>query len=484
MNVLFAASEATPFCKTGGLADVIGSLPHALRHCGVDARVILPRYRDLQTEDFEIETVAELSIFFDGVLQRATLQRAVSTQNSKLKTQNYFLDAPQYFNRAQLYDYDDDVFRFGFFCRAVLESLPILKECDNFAPDILHGHDWHCGLLPAYAQTFSNKNFKTIFTIHNLAYQGIAPKEFLPRLGLDWSLFNYHQLEFYDQINSLKAGLVFSDAITTVSPTYAREIQTPQFGAGLEGVLAERAHQLHGILNGIDYAKWNPQTDEFLAANYDGENCEGKQECKRDLLHAVGWSQAGSTPGMETPVIGIVSRLSAQKGFDLIAAALPDLLALDCRLVILGAGDEYYMTLLRNLGKRFSARAAFEIGEYNESLAHKIYAGSDLFLMPSHYEPCGLSQMIALAYGTIPIVRATGGLADTIEHFDARTGNGNGFIFHAYNTQAMRNAIREAIECYRSPHWNTLVRNAFACDFSWDASAQKYAALYGRMTEF
>jgi starch synthase len=474
MNVLFVASEATPFCKTGGLADVIGSLPGALGNCGIDARTILPRYRDLETSGYEIEDLAELSISFDGVLQRATLQRAVPTHNSQHKTQNYLLDAPQYFNRAQLYGYDDDALRFGFFCRAVLDSLPILEARENFAPAVLHGHDWHCGLLPVYMQTLQIANPKTIFTIHNLAYQGLAAKEFLPRLGLEWSLFNFHQLEFYDRINPLKAGLVFSDAITTVSPTYAREIQTPQFGAGLEGVLAEHAHQLQGILNGIDYQKWNPRTDEFLAAGYDRENSEGKQQCKRDLLRETGFpAEAGSTP-----VIGIVSRLSSQKGFDLIASALPDLLAMDCRLIVLGAGDEYYMTLLRNLGKRFAGRAVFEVGEYNEALAHRIYAGSDLFLMPSYYEPCGLSQMIALAYGTIPIVRATGGLADTIKNFDARTGSGNGFVFHAYNTQAMLNAIREAIACYHSPHWEMLVQNAFLCDFSWDASARKYAELY------
>lgn len=468
MNVLFIASEATPFCKTGGLADVIGSLPNALHNCGIDARTILPRYRELKANGYKIETIAEFSILFDGVLQSATLQRAVSTHHAELRTQNYFLDAPQYFNRARLYDYDDDVLRFGFFCRGVLEALPILREIENFAPDVLHGHDWHCGLLPAYAQTLQSEKSKTIFTIHNLVYQGLAPKSFLPRLGLDWSLFDYHQLEFYDQVNALKSGLVFSDAITTVSPTYAREIQTPQFGAGLDGVLVERAHQLHGILNGIDYSKWNPQTDEFLAANYDRKNTENKQACKRDLLNAVGLpAEAGSTPGLGAPVIGIVSRLSSQKGFDLIASALPDLLAMDCKLIVLGAGDEYYMTLLKNLGNRFAGRATFEIGKYNEVIRAQNLRGQRSFSdAVVCNEPCGLSQMIALAYGTIPIVRATGGLADTITNFDAQTGIGNGFVFQEYNTRGMLNAIREAIECYHSPHWKTLVNNVFSCNFS------------------
>jgi len=480
MKVLFVAAEAVPFCKTGGLADVAGSLPRALEHCGVEARLILPHYAAIETSEEQIETIAELSIFFDGILQHATLQRA--TQNSKFKTQNYFIDAPQYFARPKLYGYDDDVLRFGFFCRAVLEALPLIATHDDWRPDILHCHDWHAALLPAYktifagddSPDFKTPDFKTILTIHNLVYQGLADKSFLPRLGFDWSLFNYHQLEFFGKINALKAGLIFADAITTVSPTYAREIQTPLQGAGLEGVLAEHAHQISGIINGIDYGEWNPQTDPYLAAHFSREDLKNKPICKADLQNHVGLPTEGSTP-----VIGIVSRLSSQKGFDLVASGLEKLLAMNnCQLIVLGAGDEYYMKLFERLGKRFRAQAVFKLGARDEALAHKIYAGSDLFLMPSQYEPCGLSQMISLAYGTIPVVRATGGLADTIQQFNPRSGVGNGLVFEEYNTAAMLQCVQAALKSYHSAHWPKLIKNAFECDFSWDASAREYSELY------
>lgn len=476
MQVLFVAAEAVPFCKTGGLADVAGSLPAALAAHDVDARGILPYYRGVETAGFEIESLATLSVPFDGLPQRATLLRATSTQNSKPKTQTYLLDAPQYFDRDKLYGYEDDILRFGFFCRAVLEALPILGARENFHPAILHCHDWHTGLLAAYAKTLNPETapqFKTIFTIHNLAYQGLAAPGNLPKLGLDWSLFNYHQLEFYGQINPLKAGLVFSDSLTTVSPAYAREIQTAEQGAGLEGVLAEHAHQLQGIINGIDYNEWNPATDPYLSAHFESRNFNNKRQCKAALQEAT-----GLPPQPDIPLIGMVSRLSSQKGFDLIATALPDILAMNCHLVLLGDGDEYYKKLFTTLGRRFPGRTAFLLGERNEPLAHQIYAGCDLFLMPSQYEPCGLSQMIALAYGTIPIVRSTGGLADTIEPFDAPTATGNGFVFHQYNTTAMLDAIHSALDCYHSAHWPRLQQNAFACDFSWVASARRYKELY------
>lgn len=474
MKVLFVASEALPFCKTGGLADVAGSLPRALGSCGVEARLILPRYDAIEADDLQIEDIGTLSIPFDGIPQRATLQRVAERGN--LHCPAYLIDAPQYYARPNLYGYEDDLLRFGFFCRATLEALPIITAHDDWRPDILHCHDWHTGLLAAYKNVLSSDlspDFKTIFTIHNLVYQGLTDKSFLPRLGFDWSIFNYHQLEFFGKINALKAGLVFSDAITTVSPTYAREIQTHEQGAGLEGVLAEHAHQLSGIINGIDYREWDPQTDVYLAANFGSDALEGKKICKADLQRHVGLPVEENTP-----VLGIVSRLSSQKGFDLIAGGMEKLLAMNCQLVVLGAGDEYYMKLFEKLGKRFTNRAAFELGSYNESLAHKIYAGSDLFLMPSQYEPCGLSQMISLAYGTIPVVRATGGLADTIHQFNAPTVQGNGFVFHEYNSAAMLQSIQEAINCYHSPHWPRLIENAFKCDYSWDASAREYAELY------
>ncbi len=475
MQVLFVASEAVPFSKTGGLADVAGSLPAALAAHAIDARTIVPHYRNTDTTGYEVEAIADLSIPFDGRLQRATLLRA--TQNSELKTQHYLLDAPQYFDRDQLYGYEDDILRFGFFCRATLRALTALDEKDNFKPQILHCHDWHTGLLAVYLKSLGLGNVaKTVFTIHNLVYQGLADFSTLARLGLPDSLFNYHQLEFYNQVNPLKGGLVFSDAITTVSPTYAREIQTPQHGAQLEGVLAEHAHQLHGIINGIDYGEWNPTTDKYLAAPFSAADYTGKKLCKADLQQTVGLPQL-----LDTPLIGMVSRLSSQKGFDLVLAALENVLALGCQLVLLGDGDDYYKTRFHELGLRYPLQTAFVMGQRNEPLAHKIYAGSDLFLMPSQYEPCGLSQMISLAYGTIPIVRSTGGLADTIHQFNSTTREGNGFVFHDYNTAAMLGAISRAIECYHSSDWPQLIANAFESDFSWNVSARDYAALYRRL---
>ncbi len=471
MQVLFVAAEAVPFCKTGGLADVAGSLPAALAAHNIDARVIVPFYRTVDTTGYTVEPIADLAIPFDGSLQHATLLRA--TSHSAPSTQHYLLDAPQYFDRDKLYGYEDDIVRFGFFCLATLRALQAMDEKEGFKPQILHCHDWHTGLLSAYAKSLGlEEGAKTVFTIHNLVYQGLADFSTLARLGLPDSLFNYHQLEFYGKVNALKAGLVFSDAITTVSPTYAREIQTARHGAGLEGVLAEHAHQLHGIINGIDYGEWNPATDKYLAAPFEAANWNNKKLCKADLQNTVG------LPALpDTPLLGVVSRLSSQKGFDLVMAALPEILALGCQLVLLGDGDDYYKTRFRELGLRYPLQTAFVMGERNEPLAHKIYAGSDLFLMPSQYEPCGLSQMISLAYGTIPIVRSTGGLADTIHQFNLTTHTGNGFVFHEYNT-AMLGAISRAIECYGSGDWPQLIHNAFACDFSWEVSARDYARLY------
>jgi len=487
LKVLFVASEAVPLVKTGGLADVIGSLPEAIARCGVDARVMLPRYATLEATHLAIESIGTLSAdLLPGITldAPATLQRAY-VHNGDTSTVFYLIDAPQFFNRPELYGYDDDILRFGYFNRACLAALPLIEASDGWRPDIIHGHDWHTGLLPAFLRTVPElaetaRTTKTIFTIHNLAYQGLADKQWVQRLGLDWSLFNYHQLEYYDRLNPLKSGLVFSDAITTVSEGYAEEIQTPEYGAGLEGVLQEHAHVLYGIVNGIDYTQWTPRHDPALAANYEAGNPNGKADCKHDLLKAV---ELTTNSDDDQPVIGIVSRLSSQKGFDLVAAAMEPLLDLGCKLVVLGAGDDYYMRLFEELGRKFPQRTAFVLGQRNEVLAHKIYAGSDLFLMPSHYEPCGLSQMISLAYGTIPIVRETGGLADTVHEFDASSGLGNGFVFKKYNTVALIDAVRRAVSCYHSPAWPQLMSNAFACDFSWDVSALRYAELYRSVTE-
>jgi starch synthase len=476
LRILMAAAESVPFAKTGGLADVIGSLPQSLRHLTealrLDVRVALPRYRAMEAPARDLGV---LRVPFDGINQLAVAQQA--ERAAPAATPTYFIDAPQYFDRPQLYGYPDDILRFGFFCRAILEMLPLL----DWQPDIIHCHDWHAGLLPVYARTAfapgtPQGRVKTIYSIHNMVYQGCADTSFLPRLGLDWSLYNLHQLEFYGQINPMKGGLVFSDALTTVSPTYAREIQQPEYGAKLDGVLRERRDDLRGIINGLDYALWNPRDDPYLEHHFGPHDLAGKRECKLDLLRRVGLPASDA----QKPLIGMVSRLSSQKGCDLLADALAPLLALGCRLVVLGAGDAYYTRLFQILGHR-SPEVVFALNSYDEALAHQIYAGSDLFLMPSRYEPCGLSQMISLAYGTIPVVRETGGLADTVREFDGK--NGNGFVFRPYRAEALLEAVARALRCYRSPAWKTLMENAFACDFSWDNSAREYSRLYQSVRE-
>ncbi|HVF09163.1 MAG TPA: glycogen synthase GlgA [Abditibacteriaceae bacterium] len=485
LQVLMVASEAVPYVKTGGLADVIGSLPHALVAQGIDVRVVLPHYAGIDNRDFNPHVLGTIHATVDGVSQAAKIRQTTSPASPGTAAQStavqstavpvYLIDAPHYFHRPQPYGYEDDVLRFGFFSRACLEMWPVL----DWQPDIIHCHDWHTGLVPVFLSTgdFGDRltGIKTIFSIHNLVYQGLSDASYLPRLGLDATLFNHHQLEFYGRLNLLKAGLVFADVLTTVSPNYAREIQTPEFGAGLEGVLQERAGVLHGILNGIDYGVWHPCHDGYLPQRFGPDDLSGKSVCKRSLLRRMGLSEKD----WETrPVIGMVSRLSAQKGFDLVEGALSHLIALGCHVVLLGSGDASYMQLFQGLNARCAGAFRAELGRYDEELAHQIYAGSDMFLMPSHYEPCGLSQMISLAYGTIPIVRATGGLADSVMEFGPATGCGNGFVFHDYSVPALLEAMKRALHCYRSDDWPRVMQNAFTCDFSWDASACAYAQLY------
>lgn len=472
------ASEVTPYAKTGGLADVIGSLPAALAARGVDVRVVLPRYESIDEGQFPAQVVGRIQIPFDGGVQTGQLLQ-VDTAHSAVAT--YCIDAPQYFGRKRLYGESDDLLRFGFFSRAALELPRVL----GWHPNIMHCHDWHSGLLPAYCHNLQNSwrveadsrcDARTVFTIHNLAYQGLADKEFLPRLGLDWSLFTVQGLEYYDAINPLKAGLVFCDALNTVSPQYAREIQSPHFGEGLDGVLRDRSVVLAGILNGIDYKQWNPDTDPIIAANYNTGDMSGKAACRRDLLQRV------RLPDDPTkPVIGMVSRLSSQKGFDLVAQALEPMLAMGFQFVLLGTGDQHYQRLFEDLGRRFAGAVSVNLGVFNDDLAHRIYAGSDFFLMPSRYEPCGLGQMIALAYGTVPVVRATGGLADSVREFDVPLGQGNGFTFEEFSAQALLDALRRAKCCFGSPQWPRLLQNALECDFSWDLSAAQYESLYRRV---
>jgi starch synthase len=477
LKVLQVAGEVYPFAKTGGLADVVGALPKSLKRLGQDVRVVMPQYQQVTEEKFPSTPVAsDLFVPLGGEYKSVTIRQWTGSR----EVPTYFVESPEFFDRAQLYGHADDPQRFMTFARAALEMTKALK----WQPDVIHCHDWHAGLIPVYVKTLYAQDFPktaTVFTIHNLAYQGVFPRDVYGLTGLDWSLFNYKQLEFYDQLNFLKAGLVFADVLNTVSEKYAEEIQTSEYGERLEGLLRERRERLFGVLNGIDYAEWSPAVDAHIAEKYSDKDMTGKAENKRALKERCGLKSTGRK---RVPLIGVVSRLSGQKGFDLVAEAIDDIMSLDVQVVVLGAGDDYYTNLFRNIGSRYAGSVSVNF-RFDEQLAHQIYAGCDLFLMPSRYEPCGLGQLISLKYGAIPIVRSTGGLADTIQDFDAKAGKGNGFSFEEYSARALSDTVQRAVKTYRTlTAWRKVVQNAVACDFSWDASAQKYADLYSKSLTF
>jgi starch synthase len=478
LKILFVSSEVTPFAKTGGLADVSGSLPVALKSLGHQLVVVMPLYRSIKEGSFDLKPFGKLlSIPFKG----QELKSGVFTAKLKGNIRVYFIQREEFFDRSDLYgtskgDFFDNPERFVFFSRCVLE----LAKLIGFQPDIIHCHDWQTSLVPVYLKSlYQNdpyfKRTRSVFTIHNLAYQGVFPKGVMEISELPLELFSMKGLEFYGKMNFMKGGIVFSDVITTVSEKYAQEIQTPEYGHGLEGVLQDRHTSLHGILNGVDYSLWNPKTDPYIAANFDSRDLSGKKKCKIDLSRI--FRLKGSS---EYPVLGIVSRLAGQKGFDILAEAMEELLKLDLKLVILGTGDAKYEKQFVALGKKHPGRLGVKIG-FDNVLAHKIEAGSDMFLMPSKYEPCGLNQMYSLKYGTIPIVRATGGLDDTIQNFDPGTGKGNGFKFVDYSAGALLEETKRALEVYRdNKTWVKLVKDAMRMDFSWKKSAQKYEKIYGQ----
>ncbi len=467
MRVLICSSEVVPFAKTGGLADVAGALPRALLALGHDVRVALPNYSAVNQEKACPERVAEVTVPIPAGEQTAVGILA-SLQIPGVPT--YLIDAPEYFHRDSLYSQPDDPVRFGLFSRAVFEFL----RAGEWQPEVIHCNDWQTALIPVWLRTGEYlKDIATLFTIHNFAYQGVFDRAVMDELGLDPGLFNMHALEFFGQVNFMKGALVFSDLLSTVSPTYAKEIQTPEYGERLEGVLDDRAEDLFGVLNGIDYDEWNPATDRYLEAHYDAHDLAGKVGCKTALQR-----QAGLPEAPEVPLFGLVSRLAGQKGLDLLSDALPHLLEMDVQFVLLGTGEPYYEERMRELAQQFPTKMAAVIG-FDNALAHRIYAGSDFFVMPSHYEPCGLGQLISLRYGTIPVVRHTGGLADTITNFNPQTGEGNGFSFEETTAVALLGAFCRALAaCRDSERWSRLVQNAMACDFSWDRSAQEYARLY------
>ena len=460
LKVLLASSEVAPFAKTGGLADVAGSLPLALEELGADVRVIMPRYKSVKAKGGD-----------EGRIGRA------------IKV--YFVKNDEYFKRDNLYgdafgDYKDNLDRFSFFSREVLERC----RAEGFKPDIIHCNDWQTGLVPVYLKTIYKEDpffsgTKTLFTIHNMAYQGLFPKEEFPRTGLDWELFDIDNFEFYGKVNLMKAALVYADAISTVSPTYAKEIITEEFGCGLEGVLKAREDSLHGILNGIDYRVWNPETDADIFKNYSAEMIDDKSANKEGLQ-----KEAGLKIDRDIPIIGFISRLADQKGMDLIAKIIDPILNMKVQFILLGTGEHKYHVLFEKIAKKNSKNASINL-RFDAALAEKIYAGCDLFLMPSRYEPCGLGQMISFRYGTIPVVRETGGLKDSVHEFDPKTGSGDGFTFKEYTSSSLLNAIKKALEGFKEKAvWHELVKKVMGLDYSWTHSAKDYLKLYNKILKY
>lgn len=466
MKIVMCVPEMVPFAKTGGLADVTGALPLALEKEKQEVIIIMPRYKAVDSVKFSS---------VGGKPRRLKDDVSYSVIGDNIKV--YFIENDQYFNRDGLYgdkkgDYNDNLDRFAYYCR---RSLHLLKEI-KFQPDIIHAHDWQSALAPVYLKTiYANDRFykdtRTVLTIHNIGYQGLFLKEEFLKLGLEWDLFNMEELEFYGKINILKGGMVFSDVINTVSPTYAKEIETKEFGFGLEGVLTKRHASVFGILNGLDYDIWNPQTDNLIAENFSSLKPDGKAKDKEGLQALCNLPKAKNVP-----LFGIVSRLAEQKGFDILAEGIDEICKMGIQMVILGTGDLKYHQILEEMVKKYPKVISLHL-KFDDSLAHKIYAGSDVFLMPSKYEPCGLGQLIALRYGTIPLVFKTGGLADTVN-------SANGFIFDSYNKVDLVKTIAKVTAGFSDKKkWDTLISRAMKCNFSWGVSAKKYLELYAKAKE-
>jgi len=468
-RILMVSSEATPFAKTGGLADVVGALPAALQELGDEVAVVMPRYRQIEWESTE-SAYDNLRLYAGhhpwNVDIRTTIHKGVRF---------YFVEHPHLFDRAELYaehshDYWDNHRRFAVFSLAALGVAQTL-----FTPDIIHCHDWQAGLVPIYRhdQQSANPLFhdtRTVFTIHNLGYPGRFGRAAFSDLGLNPGWYSPDKLEYHGDFSCLKGGIVMSDWVTTVSPTYAREIQTPDGGFGFDGIMRSVSARLSGILNGVDYSEWSPEADTHLAANYSADNLEGKRACKKALLEEFGLP----ADDPDRPLIGIVSRFASQKGFDLISQLGALFAENDVQLVVLGSGEPRYEKLFNDWQRWLPTKIGVWIG-YNNGLAHRIEAGADMFLMPSFYEPCGLNQIYSLRYGTVPVVRATGGLDDTIQEE-------TGFKFRDYSAGALYDVLRAALGAYqnRDP-WVERMRRGMAQDFSWTASAREYSALYRRL---
>jgi starch synthase len=482
MRILFASPEVAPFAKTGGLADVAGALPAALARLGHEVKVVMPKYAAVDAKRWGLTAGDEITVRPAGREIRFTLWSGRLPDGPPDNPVDcYFLAHEPFFGRPGLYqdkgkDYPDNLERFSAFSRAVLE----VPQALGWQPEIVHANDWQTALAPLYLGREVRRSPgvpppATLFTIHNLGYMGLFPADQFSLLDLPPSYFTSETLEFYGQVNLLKAGLLYATLLSTVSPTYGREIQTPEFGFGLEGVLQERRRKLFGVVNGVDYAQWSPARDPHLAARYDADQIEGKRICKRALQNACG------LPVKAAPLIGMITRLTSQKGVDLVLDALEELMQLELQLVILGSGEPALEEALQRAAERYPTKLAVRLA-FDEPFAHRIEAGADCFLMPSRYEPCGLNQLYSLRYGTIPIARRTGGLADTI--IDATPGHlaagtATGLLFEAASGPALLHAVQLALSLYRQRSvWAGMVKAAMAADFSWDRSAREYVALY------
>ena len=487
MRILIASSEVHPYAKTGGLADVAAALPRALARLGHDVRVVMPRHRCVDPKRFHLLPVMrELDVFLGknrlrGQVLRSTLKGS--------EAPIYFVQSDPLFDRPELYtedgkDYPDNALRHAFFS---LATIWMLKGLD-WAPDVIQANDWQTALIPLYLRNWPiltsdpfYRQTRVLFTIHNLAYQGLAEPSALPQIGIDWSLYNPEGLEFFNKVNLLKGGIVHADQISTVSPTYAEEIKTVKFGCGLDGVLRDRASRLHGILNGIDTDEWNPAKDPRISAKFSADDLAGKAQCKADLQARCGLKESA-----EAPLLGVISRLAEQKGIELIGAAAKRLLERGCQLAVLGSGDAKYRTLLTKLAKGHPGQVSVNF-VFDEDLAHMIEAGADLFLMPSLYEPCGLNQMYSLRYGTVPVVRATGGLADSVVDATEKSlkdGTATGYSFTEETGDALATTVERALDLRQrdAGAWTRLVKTGMKADFSWKASARKYEALFKEMS--
>jgi len=482
LQILFVTPEAVPFAKTGGLADVAGALPKSLRGLGCEIKLIMPYYRMVKDSGLPHQYLGdEIEISLGDEKLKAEIYQGRLNQDIPV----YFIGREEFFDRSHLYstskgDYFDNAERFIFFSKAVL----LFCRHMGFSPDIIHHHEWQTGLVPAYLKSVYRKDplysrTATVFTIHNIAYQGLFKKEKFWLTDLPPEMYNPEGIEFWERINFMKAGIVYADVINTVSRKYSEEIQTKEYGYGLEGILRKRRSSLYGIVNGVDYEDWDPARDSRIIARYDLKNLTGKKECKKDLLKEFHLPSSL----VKAPLFGMISRLADQKGFDLLMEILDELFSLDIGFVLLGTGEQKYHDLFTQVAKRYPQKAGIRMA-YDDRLAHKIEAGADFFLMPSKYEPCGLNQIYSLKYGTIPIVRATGGLDDTITHYDPASRKGNGFKFVRYEAKEFLDTIKEAIGFYSQPeHWKQLLRNAMIADFSWKRSAEAYIQLYRKALE-